>query len=521
MRKASAEGGRRSLLPRKNSNAQPSATSTSVSSRQTSAHSTRDGHARVQAGHHDYGSAEFPLVQHTHHGTLEHSLQEADETPLVNREWMDRMQPPANVGRSISTMGRLDEDNSVPVSHSIVSSARASGQQSTASRIATPRTVKAHNAGTTRPLIGEAPLSPLSNTTNHMVGMSVDSGPTLSLHNTSKSTSDPAGLSRKASITRANIAVSRHARSSSQQLPNKPLSDIKGSSRPDISAKSKVSNDQRPAFSTYQQHFTPRKGTKASTASFLVQPSSKDAADDDLLPDSTYLQIELAQLNLLHRSSNAIQMEWQQSAQASFKRKLQQLSKQQTIVQGLEREKEASIEYPALKDWSQSAPSIEFAERIQILSRNLRDICILLDSAGRYHRVVGDFESWFASASHIHDARNYSTRYAKTEPAFVEDLGDDWKADVASLERKITTASRELQRLGKPPEGSKIANIMSLLKNVTGSMLEELGSMRTIERDLVMLENSWIEQEVSKITLDLESENDIAELSSGSGIWHR
>ena len=445
---------------------------------------------------------------------LEDNPQEAEESALANREFGSRTQPEADVGRSISTSRRLGEDNSMVVTRPIVPPARYSGHKPTVSRIATPRTAKS------QPTVvaprNEALVSPVPSTTS-IAGTSVNSDPAQSSQGTCNST---VATSRKASITRPNIVVSLHARSSSQQLPNKPPSDIKGPPRSGMTGKRKTSNDQRPVFSTYQQHFTPRKVTKAPTASFLVKPAKEDAADDDLSPEIACLQMELTQLHLLHRSSKAVQREWELSAQASLKRKVQQLSKHQAIVQDLEREKAASINYPALRDWSQSTPSVEFAERVQIVSKILHDICILLDPGGKYHRVVDIFESWFTAASHIRHTRGYSITEANTELAFVEDLGDDWKAEMASLERKLTAASRELQRLGSPSEGSSIATIMSLLKSVTGSMVEELESMKGVERDLMTLENSWIEHEVSKITTDFESELDTAGISTRSGIWH-
>lgn len=516
MRKTSAEAGRRSLLPQKgsNSNAQPSARSTIGGFRHTSALSTRNGNARLQAGQHEHGSADFPLMQDARQSLVEDNPQEVDESVLTTRELVGRTQPQANVGRPISTSRRLGGDNSMVVASPIAPPARPGVQKLTASRIATPRTVKS------QPTVvaprDEASISPVPSTAS-TAGMSVNSNPAQSVQATCKSAVE---TSRKASTTRPNIAVSRPTRSSSQQLPKKPPSDIKRPPRADMTGKPKISNDERPTFSTYQQHFTPRKGTKAPTASFLVKPSTKDAADDDLSPEYTCLQMELAQLHLLHRSSNAIQMEWEQSAQTSFKRKVHQLSKHQAIVQDLERKKEASINYPALRDWGQSTPSVEFAERVRVVSKNLHDICILLDSGGKYHRVVDVFESWFTAASNIRHTRGYSIAGAKTEFAFVEDLEDGWKAEVASLERKLTAASRELQRLGNPTEGSSIATIMSWLKSVTGSMLEELGSMRGVEHDLMVLETLWIEQEVAKMTTDFESELDTPELSTRSGIWH-
>lgn len=331
---------------------------------------------------------------------------------------------------------------------------------------------------------------------------------------------EKANISRKASASRPKIAVSRHARPSSQQVQKPSMSCSKGSSTSSSNMEPIVPKDRRPVFSTYQQHFTPRKGPKLPTASFLAPPLKKVSNEDSLSAQLACLQMDLAQLHMLHGSSDAVQTAWEKSAQASFRQKLQRLSKQESLLRDIERQRHACINYPAWKVWGEGSSNIEFTERIQIVSQNLHDIAMLLDVGGKYSHVIAQFESWFASTSRIRNARSSGSSVSEVDIDFIEGIGDGWKAEVIALERKLSAAMRDLRKLGQPAEGSSIAVVISLLRDATVSMLEELTSLRVIEHDLITLEARWIEQEAAKITSGTQDDALVAKLPSLRGIWH-
>jgi len=230
--------------------------------------------------------------------------------------------------------------------------------------------------------------------------------------------------------------------------------------------------------------------------------------------------MQLAQLHLLHRSSATTQYQWEASAKTHFKRELQFLSKQEAELDRLERDHHAATNYPALVAWSQSASSAEFAERIQILSRTLQEVSSLLESGSKYERVIGMFEDWFACAQRIRSSRCDADRARGAELGFVEDICDGWKADVAYWERKLMASARELQKLGEPREGSSIARVVALLRGTVDGMLEELATVKAIERDLVMAEARWVEDEVAKIAWDVRDDVTALDSLPRHGIWH-
>ena len=229
--------------------------------------------------------------------------------------------------------------------------------------------------------------------------------------------------------------------------------------------------------------------------------------------------MELMQLYVLHRSSSNVQAQWEQSAKVYFKRELQELSQQQYVIEKQERHAQAAKDFPALVNWSQSVSSADFAGRVHILSKTLQEICILLGSDSKYGRVISRFEQWFAHASDIRSSRASHDPDKTIDLEFIEDLGDGWTTEVAYLERKLYASSRELQKLGEPREGSSVARTISILRRTVASMLEELAFIKVIERDTVLLEARWVEDEVARTILKPGYE-DAGDALHHHGIWH-
>ena len=133
---------------------------------------------------------------------------------------------------------------------------------------------------------------------------------------------------------------------------------------------------------------------------------------------------------------------------------------------------------------------------------------------------MGVFEAWFAGAQRVRNSRCGPSREEEAEMEFVEDIGDGWKADVAHWERKLMASARELQPLGEAREGSRIARVVALLRGTVDGMVEELGAVKAIERDVVVAEARWVEEEVAKIAWDVGDDAAALDSLTRHGIWH-
>ena len=256
----------------------------------------------------------------------------------------------------------------------------------------------------------------------------------------------------------------------------------------------------RPAFSTLQQHFTPRKTGKAATAMFLNPPPG--SVSHSLVPEITSLQSELLQLHLLHQSSAQTSKRWELSTRRSLHMKFEEVASLYQVMLENERAGQEQKNLQSLLDWSAGGSLTGLVEHVQILSEPLYELPSLVEPGGRLQRLVGEFEQWISWVQEIRSARQDQ---GGDKDAFgtIEGLGEPWKAENAALTRKLTLLSRDLGRLAQPAPGSSIACIVEACASILLGILEELHMMLKIEAEVVVEEQSWVEARLRRIARDI------------------
>ncbi len=309
---------------------------------------------------------------------------------------------------------------------------------------------------------------------------------------------------------RPESTIPRHGRSNSRQLSANivPPMSLPPSKQ-----------EQRPAFSTLQQHFTPKKVTKAPTASFLGPPPGKQDGDNTLPGEISRLQMELAQLHLLHRDSIKIQAQWEKSAERSLQRRFESLSKQHVELKEIACESQALINQSTLVAWCQHLSDFEIAEKVQILSRCIVEISSILSFDSKISRIFRLFEAWSTRASWIQEIRRHSTKGEGQALEFIEGIGDDWKAEVDILNTKLSYLSRELKSLGEVRERSSISRVLVMLQSIVSNLTCGHDLIRRIEHEVMAQETVWVQEMVKNLGNNVANDID-AIATSHKGIWH-
>ncbi|OCK85411.1 hypothetical protein K432DRAFT_318321 [Lepidopterella palustris CBS 459.81] len=258
----------------------------------------------------------------------------------------------------------------------------------------------------------------------------------------------------------------------------------------------------RPAFSTLQQHFTPRKTGKAPTSTF-IHPPAPDPTTSGMSSEFVRLQAELLQLHLLHESSAQTCRHWELSAKGKLHQKFNEVATNHQIMRDNERQGLEDINIHALQEWNSGNTSFGLAEHVQLLSAALHELPPLTYPGGRYARLIDGFEKWIAWVEEVWDVRNHGHYGRNRDLNFAEGLGDSWKAENASLTRKLTSFSRDLEAMVEPEPGSTIAIIVSRCRNLLRGMLQELQIMQSIEADVISREREWIEEGLAAIAGDI------------------
>ncbi|KAF1984203.1 hypothetical protein K402DRAFT_423017 [Aulographum hederae CBS 113979] len=260
----------------------------------------------------------------------------------------------------------------------------------------------------------------------------------------------------------------------------------------------------RPAFSTFQQHYSPKKSSvvKPPSSSYFAPPSTAEStatAGDSLGADATRVQTELLQLHLLHEASGTVQKQWDASAKRSLRSKFDEVSARLQGVQAEERQARERINIAALHEWD-VGPG--FAENVHVLSSTLREVPGLVEDGGRFAKQVESFEGWISWIGDVWNKREENDGQEGLE--FAEGLGEAWKAESDALTRKLASLKRDLEGLHCPIGDSSAASVIRSSRRLVDGMLAELRIMRSVEQEVVERERSWVDARLGALTAEME-----------------
>jgi hypothetical protein len=338
----------------------------------------------------------------------------------------------------------------------------------------------------------------------------VASGPTPDTAiGTTRTSARLEGLKR-ATSTRAKAEATRTRATSTTSANN---SEPEPPARRPEATKEEPRKPGRPAFNILQQHFTPRKTGKAPTSTFLHP--APDTSTQHPPPETIALQSELLQLYLLHRTSAQTRKQWERSAQENLRIKYDEVVSLFQVMREHERYGLEQKNIFALREWNGAHSPSGLVEHIRALSGPLNEFPSLLDSGGRYHRLVHDFDRWTSQVEEVWLIRN-SQQDRLGNMGSLEGLGDSWKEENAVLTRKLTALLRDLDRLSLPAQGSSIASIVTTCKHLLEGLAAELHIMLTIEHDMVTKEKHWVEDRLRVIAQHIGAR---VKTTEGGEVW--
>lgn len=279
----------------------------------------------------------------------------------------------------------------------------------------------------------------------------------------------------------------------------------------------------RPQFSTYQQHYSPKKPTKPPTPT----PGAATPSDRLLIPtswpDIAALQTELLQLSLFHSRSLHKQADWRSESEARLHQKFDDVTSQYYSLIEDEKRRQSQLNAQALDCWLQRCGdhqgAYSFSEQIQILSQVLQEVSDLgtCDMNGRYTQVVEAFENWFEGAQFVRHHRE--SKGMLDGDVFLDPLDQSWKEEVQTLNLKLEYCARQLQNLdiqgSEEVEQSALARIARGLTESTMLMMQEIREMKALESELVLSEREAISRLAERLMGPQER------IAPRLGIWNQ
>ena len=292
-----------------------------------------------------------------------------------------------------------------------------------------------------------------------------------------------------------------HGRCLSQQVTPTATSDF-SSSKALPQGQSSI-KDPKPAFLAMQQRFGSKRSNLPNLSTLSSQPANKDEIPS---ADVSHLQMELAQLHLLHRYALSVQAQWEESAKRSYARRFNTLHERHTELKEVSHQQQMLVNQLALVQWSHGRSGVQIADKVQLLSHNISDIRDLLLPEGKYTRILEVFESWSVQALRVRGQRESIGRKLGRDLDVIEGIGDGWKAEAMVLERELTYSARDLRSFGEVQSTSSLARILSLYRKLTDGLLEELDLIQSIENEIMSQETSWIERTIHNLASHVTEE---------------
>ena len=301
------------------------------------------------------------------------------------------------------------------------------------------------------------------------------------------------GTSSGISDPRSNAGVSFHGRSSSRQVRHNATSGLLQSKS--LPQRQLSMRHPRPEFSAMQQHFSPKDIIQLNPSTLSSQPST------DMSPSGNMfrLQMELAQLHLLHRSVLSVQAQWEKSARISLEHQFSALYERHIELKEIAYQQQTLINQIALVRWSQGKSGAQISEKVLLLSHSISEICNLLGPEGKYSHILEVFESWFSQALRVRDQRESNGRGNGRDLDLIDGIGDGWKAEAMVLERELTYSARDLEGFGEVFKKSSLCRILSMYRTLVMGLLEELDLVQWIENEIMSRETVWIESTIHNL----------------------
>ncbi|KAI9823892.1 MAG: hypothetical protein M1832_002210 [Thelocarpon impressellum] len=262
---------------------------------------------------------------------------------------------------------------------------------------------------------------------------------------------------------------------------------------------------KKPAFSTLQQHFTPRKMQRLRPDSQPSQFSGKQPGKESAPRESTLLQIELLQLQMLSSSFGSNQDAWAQSVKDRCRRRFEDVACSQLELEIAEQGAQEKLNFYGLHEWDCADATVCLEDRARILGPLIMDLISLTTPQGQFANVQTEFESWVAWTTDIWSlgGRPGRTDEPPTELRMVEDLGDGWTAAVDALSRRLFTHKRGLDSVGDALHGTSLSAVIGSCRAMVVGLLEELDLMRAVRTDIVRCEKGRVDTMVGSIAAEV------------------
>jgi hypothetical protein len=261
------------------------------------------------------------------------------------------------------------------------------------------------------------------------------------------------------------------------------------------SARDRPGSIARPQFSTYQQHFSPKKQTpQIATANIPESPST--VANSELACFRA-LQDELLQLQLLYLPSGRTLEAWRESGQTNISQRQRRHNQEVAQLRAMGQHQQDCINAAALQDWQSGNGGTRSSTKVEALSQCVQLLTDLIRPHERFSGVVVQFEVWYKRTKSILEERCAGS--LGLDVRFIEPLPQTWADALPALTRYFEQCTEGLNALGSASNSSGLALVLEGHKRLARNLLNEVHAMMGIHASVIQMEDDWIKQRVSEM----------------------
>jgi hypothetical protein len=294
-----------------------------------------------------------------------------------------------------------------------------------------------------------------------------------------------------------------------------PQIDLQSPGQGQTLSKTPKATADKPQFSTFQQHFSPKKTIKVPAPSVSGGQSDPQHAVRTISPATgkhsgpghetatvsakiSRLQDELLQLQLMHDSSHSQQKKYLENTKRKFEDQFAALSQDYRELTAQEHAYYTKSNCMALQQWL-SEGELPGLGKMQTLARCVQEVTTLTAPNNNLCIVMEEFETWFERMILISNSRCSGTALPEYNDILVGPLSQEWHDSVSLLHRKLDHCSQVLSNLGLARKGSGLAMVLDIHKLFVDDLRAELAYSSAIEEIALQQEQIWVDESIAKI----------------------
>ena len=291
----------------------------------------------------------------------------------------------------------------------------------------------------------------------------------------------------------------------------------RGSEKYYVADQESLSLLEKPQFSTYQQKFSPQKQKPSNEPTKVAQSPSYKTTEVTYL---AALQGELLQLQWVYISSHKTLQNWTESGERRISEQRKKHIKEAWKLKELEQKQQNCIDGVVLRDWLDMDKGKTSFEKVETLSRCIQTLTNLSQPHAKLCRAVEEFEAWHQDTIDTLSERSGHCEWAS--PQCLQPLPQPWAENVTMLILSLGTCLRYLEELRSSDGSSGLGLVLDAHRRLTVGMLEELTTIKSIQRMVLEQEDDWIKGRMSALLLTTSETSASSPCgNTRSAAWHR